>query len=215
MEATGAVVLIWPLGPRELPRLTAAQILWADLEQDALLALCERVEGNLLAAAQEVEKLALQNLNQPITQDMLLSCLEDTSRFNSFDLIDAAMAGQGAQVSKIMAYLREDKGSLFAVLGALTSQLRRFGQTRGLPPARARTMDKAFCSERAFSQGAARWCALLDQQAGAAYRGCVVGAGAIVVDHGPTVGPAANSSFISANSRALTVSIDVGIGYFA
>ena len=45
--------------------------------------------------AQEVEKLALQNLAQPITQEVLLSCLEDTSRFNSFDLIDAAMAGQG------------------------------------------------------------------------------------------------------------------------
>ena len=142
IEATGAVVLIWPLGPRELPawldqRLKSRELI---LERDALMALCERVEGNLLAAAQ-VEKLALQNLSQPITQDMLLNCLEDTSRFNSFDLIDAAMAGQGTRVSKIMASLREDKGSLFAVLGALTSQLRRLGQTRGLPPARARTME--------------------------------------------------------------------------
>ena len=61
IEATGAVVLIWPLGPRELPawldqRLKSRELI---LERDALMALCERVEGNLLAAAQEVEKLAL------------------------------------------------------------------------------------------------------------------------------------------------------------
>ena len=165
IEATGAVVLIWPLGPRELPawldqRLKSRGLI---LERDALMALCERVEGNLLAAAQEVEKLALQNLSQPITQNMLLSCLEDTSRFNSFDLIDAAMAGQGTRVSKIMASLREDKGSLFAVLGALTSQLRRLGQTRGLPPARARTME-AFARSGPSAKALLAECALLDQQ---------------------------------------------------
>ena len=165
LESKGAVVLIWPLGPRELPSWLDQRLKSRDLilERDALVALCERVEGNLLAAAQEVEKLALQNLVQPITQEVLLSCLEDTSRFNSFDLIDAAMAGQGERVSKIMASLREDKGSLFAVLGALTSQLRRLGQTRGLPPARARTME-AFARSGPSAKALLAECALLDQQ---------------------------------------------------
>jgi len=165
LESKGAVVLIWPLGPRELPSWLDQRLKSRDLilERDALVALCERVEGNLLAAAQEVEKLALQNLAQPITQELLLSCLEDTSRFNSFDLIDAAMAGQGERVSKIMASLREDKGSLFAVLGALTSQLRRLGQTRGLPPARARTME-AFARSGPSAKALLAECALLDQQ---------------------------------------------------
>jgi len=165
IEAAGVVVLIWPLGPRELPgwldeRLRSRGL---ELERDALIALCERVEGNLLAAAQEVEKLGLQDLSQPISEDTLLQCLEDTARFNSFDLIDAAMSGQGARVTKIMASLREDRGSLFAILGALTSQLRRLGQTKGLPPARARTME-AFAQRGPSPRALLAECALLDEQ---------------------------------------------------
>ena len=165
LEGAGTVVLIWPLAPRELPpwlekRLQAKGL---TLEPQALQALAERVEGNLLAAVQEVEKLALQNLAQPVTQEALLSCLEDTSRFNSFDLIDAAMAGQGSRVSKILSVLREDKGALFAVLGALTSQLRRLGETRGLPPARARTME-AFARRGPSAKALLAECAVLDQQ---------------------------------------------------
>lgn len=165
LEDAGVVLLIWPLGPKELPawldqRLQAKGL---SLERDALLALCERVEGNLLAAAQEVEKLALQNLSQPINLETLLSCLEDTARFNSFDLIDAAMAGQGARVSKILSSLREDRGILFAILGALTSQLRRSGDTRGLPPARARTIE-AFARKGPPAKALLAECALLDQQ---------------------------------------------------
>lgn len=165
IEAAGTVVLIWPLAPRELPgwlddRLRSRGL---ELQRDALLALCERVEGNLLAAAQEVEKLSLQDLPQPIGLEDLLQCLEDASRFNSFDLIDAAMAGQGERVSKILLTLREDRGSLFGILGALTSQLRRLGQTKGLPPARARTME-AFAQRGPSAKALLAECALLDEQ---------------------------------------------------
>ncbi|MEC8144859.1 MAG: DNA polymerase III subunit delta, partial [Pseudomonadota bacterium] len=129
IESSGTVVLIWPLAPRELPGWLEKRLQGRGLalQTEALRALAEQVEGNLLAAAQEVEKLALQNLSQPVSQEALLTCLEDSSRFNSFDLIDAAMAGQGSRVTKILSVLREDKGALFAVLGALTSQLRRLG----------------------------------------------------------------------------------------
>ena len=165
IESSGTVMLIWPLAPRELPGWLEIRLQGKGLtlQSDALLALAERVEGNLLAAAQEVEKLALQNLAQPISQDDLLNCLEDTSRFNSFDLIDAAMAGQGTRVSKILAVLREDKGSLFSVLGALTSQIRRLGETRGLPPARARNME-AFARRGPSAKALLAECAVLDQQ---------------------------------------------------
>jgi DNA polymerase-3 subunit delta len=165
IESSGTVVLIWPLAPRELPSWLEKRLQGKGLalQTDALHALAERVEGNLLAAAQEVEKLALQNLSQPVSQEALLTCLEDTSRFNSFDLIDAAMAGQGARVSKILSVLREDKGALFAVLGALTSQLRRLGETRGLPPARARTME-AFARRGPSAKALLAECAVLDQQ---------------------------------------------------
>ena len=154
IEASGWSCWIWPLGPRELPGWLneRLRLRGLELQRDALMALWERVEGNLLAAAaQEVEKLALQDLAQPISEEALLQCLEDTARFNSLDLIDAAMAGQGVRVTKIMASLREDRGSLFAILGALTSQLRRLGQTEACRRPGPHHGD--FCPARPVGEG--------------------------------------------------------------
>jgi DNA polymerase-3 subunit delta len=140
LEKAGVVVLVWPVSVQQLPRWLGQRLQAKSLkvERDAVQYLSERVEGNLLAAAQEVDKLALMQLEQPITVDRLIAVLEDTSRFNTFDLIDAVMEGNGARVARAVAGLREEGTSLFAILGALTSQLRRMGNTRGMPPQRQR-----------------------------------------------------------------------------
>ncbi|MEQ8693154.1 MAG: DNA polymerase III subunit delta, partial [Pseudomonadales bacterium] len=61
IEAVGAVVLIWDMGPAELPRWLHGRLRDQGLqvEADAVAYLGERVEGNLLAADQEKRKLAL------------------------------------------------------------------------------------------------------------------------------------------------------------
>lgn len=138
LEKAGVVVLVWPVSVQQMPRWVGQRLQAKGLtvERDAIEYLSERVEGNLLAAAQEVDKLALMQLEEPITVDRLISVLEDTSRFNTFDLIDAVMGGDSARVRRAVAGLREEGTSLFAILGALTSQVRRAGNTRGMPPQR-------------------------------------------------------------------------------
>ena len=165
IEQAGGIVLIWPMSPRDMPRWLEARLTKRGLsmDRDGLSYLADRVEGNLLAAAQEIEKLALQGLPQPISQQTLIASLEDTSRFTSFDMIDAAMAGDAIRARKVLRSLRQEGVSLFAILGALTSQLRRLGQSRGLPPARARILEQ-FAQRVRSPLTLLAECALIDQQ---------------------------------------------------
>ncbi len=165
LDKVGAVTLIWPLSAAQLPRwLTQrAKAAGLQLQADAVQYLCDRVEGNLLAAAQEVEKLVLLDLPQPVGLDDVVASLEDAARFNSFDLLDAMMAGDPAKVARIMRALREEGVALFAILGALTSQLRRIGAPRGLPPARQRLLQQF--AQRIKDPGMVlAECAVIDQQ---------------------------------------------------
>ena len=165
IDKIGSITLIWPMSPTQLPRWLneRAQACGVSLHREAVQYLADRVEGNLLAAAQEVDKLVLLNLEQPISLESLVACLEDAARYNSFDLLDAMMAAEPARVVKILKSLREEGVALFAILGALTSQLRRMGAARGLPPARQKLLQKF--AQRIKDPGPVlAECSLIDQQ---------------------------------------------------
>jgi len=165
LDKVASITLVWPMSSGQLPRWLSARARRAGiaLEPDAITYLVERIEGNLLAAAQEVEKLALMEMAQPITLDSLVATLEDSSRFNSFDLLDAMMAGEPARVARILPALREEGVALFAILGALTSQVRRMGSTQGLPPARKRLLQQ-FGQRIKDPTPILAECAVVDQQ---------------------------------------------------
>ncbi|MEM9623278.1 MAG: DNA polymerase III subunit delta [Pseudomonadota bacterium] len=165
LDAVAGITLIWPMSVAQLPRWLKQRVRsrQLQLDADAITYLAERVEGNLLAAAQEIDKLALMGLPQPVSVEALVACLEDTSRFNSFDLLDAVMAGDPARTARILAALREEGVALFAILGALTSQLRRMDNPRGLPPARQKLLQQF--ARRIRDGGAVlAECAIIDQQ---------------------------------------------------
>ncbi|SEI01349.1 DNA polymerase III, delta subunit [Rheinheimera pacifica] len=71
-----------------------ARQLQLQLSSDALALLQHHCAGNLLAARQELEKLALSNLPQPLDANALSSFLADHSSFTVFQLIDAILQGQ-------------------------------------------------------------------------------------------------------------------------
>lgn len=165
LDKVGAVTLIWQMSASQLPRWLNQRAAGAgvQLQKDAAQYVCDRVEGNLLAAAQEVEKLVLMDLPQPISLDDVVASLEDAARFNSFDLLDAMMAGDPVKVVRIIQVLREEGVALFAILGALTSQMRRIGAPRGLPPARQRLLQQ-FAQRIKDPNVVLAECAVIDQQ---------------------------------------------------
>ncbi|MEM7099198.1 MAG: DNA polymerase III subunit delta [Pseudomonadota bacterium] len=144
IEEAGVVSLNWAMTPRELPGWVKqrAQSQGVQLDPAATRYLVERVEGNLLAAAQEVDKLAVFASDAVVDLETMMASLEDASRYNVFDLLDAVMAGDTSRCVRILSGLQEAGVSVFAVLGALSSQLRRANNTRGLPPQRARALQQ-------------------------------------------------------------------------
>lgn len=165
IDKVGSITVVWPLSVAQLPGWLAHRVRAAGIEiqTEALQYLADRVEGNLLAAVQEIEKLALMDLPQPITYQTLVESIEDASRFNSFDLLDAMMVEDPHKVARILKSLREEGVALFAILGALTSQLRRMADPRGLPPARIQMMQRF--GQRIKEVGPVlSECAIIDQQ---------------------------------------------------
>ena len=179
IDAAGAVLLVWPLAARELPgwlgsRCRAANI---ELTRDAIALLADRVEGNLLAAAQEIEKLKLAGVQSPVDAETLRAAVNDASHFNTFELIDAAFDGKPARVRKMVRVLRQEGTPVFMVLGAVNSQLRNAlrhatGVRVYVPRQRLHSLnglrDRLGVAglEHALSE-----CALLDMQAKGALRG--------------------------------------------
>ena len=179
IDKAGAVVQVWPVSARELPR-------WLDqrcrasglqLDREALSILADRVEGNLLAATQEIEKLRLSGRQGPIGAEEMRDAVGDSAHFDTFQMIDTAFAGQGARACRMARVLRQDGIPIFMVMGALVNQLRRAlevtaGGTPRLPRARAQQVTRAanrLGAERI--QGLLRTAAVLDLQSKGMLRG--------------------------------------------
>ncbi|MEO6249107.1 MAG: DNA polymerase III subunit delta, partial [Luteimonas sp.] len=94
-------------------------------DRDAVTRLAERVEGNLLAAAQEIDKLALLTDGSTLDATRMDALVADAARFDVFRLVDAALNGQGAQVARMLAGLRAEGGVVPALLGMVVMELQR------------------------------------------------------------------------------------------
>jgi DNA polymerase-3 subunit delta len=74
----------------------------------AAQALAERVEGNLLAADQEIKRLALTASGREVDEAEVLEFVANNSRFDIFGLADAVLAGETGRAFKILAGLRAE-----------------------------------------------------------------------------------------------------------
>ena len=108
-----------------------------------------QVEGNLLAAAQEIEKIGImvsEDGEQEISLDQVRSEVANSSHFNGFNLIDAALEGSGRRVSRLVSSLRREGEEPMRLLGLILSQLRllKRGDQIRLPLVKRRAMESAF-----------------------------------------------------------------------
>jgi DNA polymerase III subunit delta len=110
IEQHGAFVEIWPIDRTELPRWIQqrARNLRLKLTQAAAQSLAERVEGNLLAADQEIKRLALTAAGREVDEAEVLEFVANNSRFDVFALADAVLAGETGRAFKILSGLRAE-----------------------------------------------------------------------------------------------------------
>lgn len=123
----GHVVVAWAVKPHELPDWIARRLRAKGVaaDHDAVLRLAERVEGNLLAAAQEIDKLALLDDGRPLYAARMEALVADAARYDVFRLVDAALNGQGGQASRMVAGLRAEGEAVPALLGMVVMELQR------------------------------------------------------------------------------------------
>jgi DNA polymerase-3 subunit delta len=110
LDEHGVIVEVWPIERQELPRWIQqrAAAVSLRLTSAAAQSLAERVEGNLLAADQEIKRLALTADGREIDEAEVLEFVANNSRFDVFGLADAVLAGETGRAFKILSGLRAE-----------------------------------------------------------------------------------------------------------
>ncbi len=148
VEKSGVVVQIWDLSPPQAMAWIAKRMRATGMRpsNDAVRLLTERVEGNLLAAMQEISKLKLlfqsseggEGAEIVIDDKQVLESVSDSSRFSIFDLSNAVMMGDVHRVQHIHHNLKEEGTPVQLMLWTLSDLSRQlysasFNLKNGIP----------------------------------------------------------------------------------
>jgi DNA polymerase-3 subunit delta len=151
LERVGTVVEAKAVTRDELPDWLAERLARQDQSAsvETLEWLADRVEGNLLAAKQEVEKLALLLPRGAITLAAIREAVTDVSRFERDALIEAIHSDDPARIVRVVASLKAEGEPLPLLLWTLCEELRLLmalaaGQRprRFLPPDRLEALNR-------------------------------------------------------------------------
>ena len=125
LEEHGVLVEIWPIERAELPRWVEERARRAGLKitSAAAQALAERVEGNLLAADQEIKRLALLAAGSEVDEAQVLESVADNARFDVFRLTDAVLAGDAERAFRVLGGLRAEGVAPVLVSWALAREV--------------------------------------------------------------------------------------------
>jgi DNA polymerase-3 subunit delta len=128
----GEFVEVRPVDPPALPAWIEGRLRRAGLRADAeaVRLLAERVEGNLLAAHQEIEKLRLLYGEGELDAEAVRAAVADSARFDIFKLADAAVAGDLVRALRILAGLRAEGLAIPQTLWPLAREIRGLVRVR-------------------------------------------------------------------------------------
>jgi DNA polymerase-3 subunit delta len=126
VEKLGVVVQVWPLEGEKLlrwldQRLNAKGLL---ADQSGLRLLAARVEGNLLAAAQEIEKLHILYGKGRLSDEHILKAVADSARYDVFGLAEEVLRGQPGKAYRVLMGLKAEGVAPAVALWALTREIR-------------------------------------------------------------------------------------------
>jgi len=126
LEAEGAFIQIWPIEARDLPRWLDNRFKQAGLvvPKDAVRLMAERVEGNLLAAVQEIERLRLIAVDGKVELSEVNEGVADSARYDVFKLLDAAMLGDAVKCARMINGLKAEGIEIMFIIAMLARELR-------------------------------------------------------------------------------------------
>lgn len=135
LDNGGVCIGITAIDRQALPEWLAARARHAglDISPEAITLLTDKVEGNLLAGLQEIEKLRLLFGAGAIDAEQVRDVVGDSSRYSLSDLVDSMLEGQSARAARVLLGLKAEGETPSAVLWAISRDLRALvGISEGL-----------------------------------------------------------------------------------
>lgn len=126
LEDTGVLIQVWPVTAPQMPQWISQRLQAAGIRASraAVDILANRVEGNLLAAIQEIEKLKLLAPDGEVDAATMSTVVADSARYNVFGLVDKVLEGDAAGAARMLRGLEEEGTAPLVILGILTRELR-------------------------------------------------------------------------------------------
>jgi DNA polymerase-3 subunit delta len=150
-ERQGLVVVAAELTRDQLPEWIARRLGQRDVSiaRAAAELLADRVEGNLLAAQQEIERIALLKPGAKLDAGTVAELVADNARYDVFELAGAAFSGRAARALRILDGLRGEGREPPLILWALLNDLRALSRVLQHNPTE-RTLDGVFRAEQVW-----------------------------------------------------------------
>jgi DNA polymerase-3 subunit delta len=139
LDKVGVVVNVWDLTPTKTQAWVAKRAQAAGLKAstEALRYLSECMEGNLLAAQQEIQKLKLLFGDQPIEVKHIASTVADNARYTVFNLGEAILQRDSQRLMHVFKVLQAEDVAMPLIIWAIAEVMRQgYEVTQGnMPPA--------------------------------------------------------------------------------
>lgn len=128
---TGTEIICKPVGIDTLPAwlIGNARRMGINLDREAASWLAEKTEGNLLAAHQALEKLAIEHQGA-VSFEQVQQQVANAARFNVFDLGSSLLAGDSKRIVRMIEGLKAEGEAPTLVLWALQEEIRAIGDTQ-------------------------------------------------------------------------------------
>jgi len=126
LSNVGVAVTVWPIEGAALRSWLQDRLKLRSLKasSDSLQMLLDRIEGNLLAADQEIEKLSLLCPTSELTVDIVEQSVADSARYDIFKLVDEALNANQINVSRILYALKAEGITPILIIWSLSRDIR-------------------------------------------------------------------------------------------
>lgn len=153
IDKVGVLMQVWPVNPGQLPGWIQNRLQQHDkrISMDAARLIAQRVEGNLLAARQEIDKLCLLIDRDDIQVEDVIAAVADSSRYDVFDMIESAYLGNPDRTMTMVQGLRREGVEPMALFGALMWEFRRTCSIAAEQESGAR-LEQLFANYRIWDQ---------------------------------------------------------------
>jgi DNA polymerase III subunit delta len=153
LQNASTLIELNEVSPNQLPAWLAGRLKLQNQTADSasLAFIAHQVEGNLLAAHQEIQKLGLLYPAGEISADAVRESVLNVSRYDAFQLGEAVLAGDAARTSRILQGLQDEGENAVAVMNPLMWVLRPLVRIKHAE-ARGENIMNAMVSARIYGE---------------------------------------------------------------